>query len=188
MTSACGWPEPSTGISWPRGQRSQPCNSRVNVLSSRMARSRYFSRISSSVAGIPPTGFTSRRRSPCPCKSLPAASGDRLGHLAPAGGAARGGRRGLGLQELQRLDLRVAQRGRLGGDVRVAQRFQELLGAVEVAHADAHGPQPLRDVAVRSRTADDPILAREADRLLVEGGDRDTRVEDLDRVDLVDDG
>ena len=51
-----------------------------------MARSRYFSRISSSVAGIPPTGFTPRPGSPCPCKSLPAAPRDRLGHLAPPGG------------------------------------------------------------------------------------------------------
>src|SRR4051794_1729846 len=147
-----------------------------------MARSRYFSRISSSVAGIPPTGFTPGRGSPCPCKSLPAATGHRLGHLAPPGGPARSGRRGLRLQELQRLDLGVAQGGRLRRDVRVAQRFQELLGPVEVAHPDADAAEALGDVRVAARAADDAVLAREADRLLVEGRDRDPRVEDLDRV------
>src|SRR6478735_4023775 len=79
----------------------QACRSRVKWLSSRIARSRYFSRISSSVAGIPPTGFTPPPGSPCPCKSTPAAPGDRLGDLPPAGRAAGGGWRGAGLQELQ---------------------------------------------------------------------------------------
>ena len=59
--SACGWPEPSTGIRLPRGQCGQACSSRVSVFSSRIARSRYFSRISSSVAGIDPEGFDGAR-------------------------------------------------------------------------------------------------------------------------------
>src|SRR3954464_3951924 len=130
-TSAWGCPEPSTGIRLPRGQRSQACRSRVKWLSSRIARSRYFSRISSSVAGIPPTGFTTPRGSPCPCKSAPAPAGDRLGDLAPAGGPAGGGRRGPRLQELQRLHLGVSERRRGAGDVGVAQGLEELLGAVE---------------------------------------------------------
>src|SRR3954465_14837038 len=156
ITSACGWPEPRTGIRLPRGQRSQLCSSRVNVLSSRMARSRYFSRISSSVAGIAPTGFTPRPGSPPLCNSLPAAPGDGLGHLAAPRRLAGGRRRRLGLQELQRLDLRVAERGGLGGDVRVAQRLEELLRPVEVAHADPDRAQALGDVRVGSGTADDP--------------------------------
>src|SRR3712207_2468053 len=142
----------------PRAQRSQLCRSWVNVLSSRMARSRYFSRISSSVAGIPPTGFTPGPGSPCPCKSLPAATRHGLGHLAPARGAPSGRWRGLRLEELERLNLRVTQGRRLRGDVRVAQRFQELLGPVEVPHRDPDGPQALCNVAVRAGAADDPVL------------------------------
>src|SRR3954462_14052762 len=51
-TSACGWPEPSTGISLPRGQCWHSWTSRLIWLSSRIARSRYFSRISSSMPRI----------------------------------------------------------------------------------------------------------------------------------------
>src|SRR3954454_14684691 len=51
-TSACGCPEPSTGMRLPRGQYGHSWRSWVRRLSSRIARSRYFSRISSSVAGI----------------------------------------------------------------------------------------------------------------------------------------
>src|SRR5688572_19620421 len=131
-TSACGWPEPSTGIKLPRAQRSQLCRSWVNVLSSRMARSRYFSRISSSVAGIPPTGFTPGPGSPCPCKSLPAATRHGLGHFAPACRSPSGRWGGLRLKELERLNLRVTQGRWLCGDVRVTERFEELLGPVEV--------------------------------------------------------
>src|SRR6188768_4585033 len=136
ITSAWGWPEPRTGIRLLRGHRSQLCSSRVKVLSSRMARSRYFSRISSSVAGIPPTGFTLGPGSPCPCKSLPAAPRDGLGHFSLASGRSGARRPGLGLQEFECLNLRVAQAGGLCGDVRVAQRLEEFLGPVEVAHAD----------------------------------------------------
>jgi hypothetical protein len=49
--SAWGWPEPSTGIRFPRGQWSQLWIALVSWFSSRIARSRYFSLISSSVAG-----------------------------------------------------------------------------------------------------------------------------------------
>ena len=55
--SACGWPEPSTGIRFPRGQWSHSWIARVSWFSSRIARSRYFSLISSSVAGTWPRGF-----------------------------------------------------------------------------------------------------------------------------------
>src|SRR3954462_521931 len=186
-TSSCGGPEPSTGIRFPRGQRSHAWRSRVKWLSSRIARSRYFSRISSSVAGIPPTGFTPLPGSPCPCNSTPAATGDGAGDLAPAGRTAGGGRGGAGLEELQGLDVGVAQGRGLARDVGVAERFEELLGAVEVAHADADRPEALGDVAVAAAPADDPVLGGEADRLLVERGQRDARVEDLDRVDVADD-
>ena len=67
------------------------------------------------------------------------------------------------------------------------ERLEELLRAVEVAHADAHRAEALRDVRVRAGAADDPVLGGEAHRLLVEGRDRDARVEDLDRVDVLDD-
>ena len=59
--------------------------------------------------------------------------------------------------------------------------------AVEVAHADADAAQPLRDVGVAAGPADDPVLGGEAHRLLVEGGERDAGVEDLDQVDVLDD-
>src|SRR3954451_3519912 len=142
----------------PRGHSSQLCRSRVKWLSSLIARSRYFSRISSSVAGIPPTGFTSRPGSPCPCKSLPAATGDRAGDLAPAGGGAGGGRDGSRLEELERLDLCVPQRRGLRGYVGVAQRFEEPLRPVKVAHADPARAEALRDVRVAAGAADDPVL------------------------------
>src|SRR6476619_2393955 len=130
----------------PRGHSAQACRSRVKWLSSRIARSRYFSRISSSVAGIPPTGFTPPRGSPCPCNSTPAATGDGAGDLAPPRRTAGGGWRGLRLEELQGLDGGVAQGRRLAGDVGVAQRFEELRRSVEVAHADADRAEALGDV------------------------------------------
>src|SRR3954447_4489949 len=140
-----------------------------------MARSRYFSRISSSVAGIPPTGFTPSPRSPAPCKSLPAAARHCLGHLAPARRPPGGGRRGLGLQELEGLNLRVTQGRRLRGDVGVAQRLEEFLRPVELAHRDPDAPETLRNMAARTGAADDPVLAGEPHGLLVEGRDGDPR-------------
>ena len=94
-------------------------------------------------------------------------------------------RRRLRLQELQRLD--VEQRLRLADDVGVAQRLEELLGAVEVAHPDADGAEALRHVRVGAGASHDAVLRREAHRLLVEGADRHARVEDLERVDVLDD-
>ncbi len=90
-----------------------------------------------------------------------------------------------GLQELQR--LHVEQRGGTGEDVGVAQRLQELRRPVEVAHPDPHRAEPLGHMGVRARAGDDPVLGGEAGRLVVEGGDRHPRVEDLDRVDVVED-
>ena len=52
---------------------------------------------------------------------------------------------------------------------------------------DPHAAQPLGDVAVGAGAGDDPVLAGEALGLLVEGGERDPRVEDLEHVDLLDD-
>ena len=83
-TSACGWPEPSTGIRLPRGQCSQSWISRVSWFSSRIARSRYFSRISSSVAGTWTGGLDGPPRFLF-AASVVAASGARL---APAPGLA----------------------------------------------------------------------------------------------------
>ena len=48
-------------------------------------------------------------------------------------------------------------------------------------------PRPCATCASEPGAADDPVLGGEAHRLLVEGRDRDARVEDLDRVDVVDD-
>ena len=49
-------------------------------------------------------------------------------------------------------------------------------------------PEALGDMRVGSGAAHDPVLRREPHRLLVEGADRDPRVEDLDRVDVLDHG
>ena len=75
----------------------------------------------------------------------------------------------------------------LAGDVGVAHRLEELLRPVEVVDPHPHAAQPLGDVAVGAGAGDDPVLAGEALRLLVEGGQRDPRVEDLEHVDLLDD-
>ena len=48
-------------------------------------------------------------------------------------------------------------------------------------------PRPWATWQSEPAPPDDPVLGGEADRLLVEGGDRDARVEDLDRVDVLDD-
>ena len=88
-------------------------------------------------------------------------------------------------EELQRLD--VEQRRRAADDVGLAQRLEELLWPVEVAHPDAHGAESLGDVGVRPGARDDPILRGEALGLLVERADRHARVEDLERVHVVDD-
>src|SRR4029077_16566463 len=145
MMSAWGWPEPRTGIRLPRGQCGHDCSSRVNEFSSRMARSRYFSLISSSVTGMEaPVGFDEGSLCPWPCISTCALQSAWLTSRPPppvggapyaAGlaGAAGGGGGGCGFQELQR--LHVQQAGRAGEDVGVAQRLHELLRAVEIAHA-----------------------------------------------------
>ena len=75
----------------------------------------------------------------------------------------------------------------LAGDVGVAHRLEELLGPVEIVDPHPHAAQPLGDMAVGARAGDDPVLAREALGLLVEGGQRHPWVEDLEHVDLLDD-
>ena len=97
--------------------------------------------------------------------------------------AARRSRNRSRLQELQR--LHVQQGRRRAHDVRLAQRLHELLRPVEVGHADPHRAEPLRHVRVRAGARRDAVLGGEAGRLLVELLDRDARVEDLDRVDVV---
>src|SRR6202035_1745368 len=94
-------------------------------------------------------------------------------------------RRGLRLQELER--LHVQERRRPGYDLGVCERLQELRRAVEVAHPDPHRAEALGDVGVRARPRDDPILGGEASGLLVERADRHAWVEDLDRIDVVED-
>src|SRR5436190_1638404 len=76
---------------------------------------------------------------------LPAASAlaRRTPHAPGLARLARGRRRGLGLEELER--LHVQQRGRLRDDLGAAQRLQELLRPVEVAHPHAHRAKPLRN-------------------------------------------
>ena len=75
----------------------------------------------------------------------------------------------------------------LAGDVGVAHRLEELGRAVEVVDPLPHAAEPLGDVAVGAGAGDDPVLAGEALGLLVEGGHRHPRVEDLEDVDLLDD-
>src|SRR5829696_4823877 len=84
------------------------------------------------------------------------------------------------LQKLERLD--VDEVLVLTDDVRLPHRLEELLGPVEVPQSDLHAAESLYHVAVRARTRDDPVLAGEANRLLVEGGEGDPRVEDLEDV------
>ena len=153
----------------------------MSSFSSRIARSRYFSWISSSVAGkLTPSlaamwGFFDgpRRRSSRVHHCV-----RRAGRLAPA--PDRAGR----LQQLERLD--VDEVLVLADDVGVAHRLQELLGPVEVVDADHHAPEALSDVAVGAGARDDPVLGGEALGLLVERGERDPRVEHLEDVDLLD--
>ena len=178
--SACGWPEPSTGISWPRGQ----CG---HALSRARERVQLADRplqvlLADLVVGCghpPPIGRPARLSLALHQDLRPVARRTRRSRAARR--AAPGQRPGL--QELQR--LHVQQAGRVADDVGVAQRLQELLGPVEIAHPDPHRAQSLRDVGVRAGAGQDPVLGGEPDRLLVELGDRDPRVEHLDRVDLV---
>src|SRR5204863_9184909 len=112
---------------------------------------------------VPGASRVSLRQSPaCPWRPF---SPRRAGVLRPASFLPP--RADVRLDELERLD--VEQALRLADDVGLAQRLEELLGAVEVPHADPHRPEALWDVAVRPGAAGDPVLARELDRLLVEG-------------------
>ena len=184
--SACGWPEPSTGIRLPRGQCEHSWSRRVSVLSSRIARSRYFSWISSSVAGkLTPSlaamsgFFDGPDSAPSACISACRAAPRRA-----ALGAAPADPDRRRLEELERLD--VDEVLVLADDVGVAHRLEELLGPVEVVDADRHAAEALGDVAVRAGARDDPVLGGEALGLLVERGQRDPRVEHLEDVDLLD--
>ena len=184
--SACGWPEPSTGIRLPRGQCEHSWRRRVSWFSSRIARSRYFSWISSSVVGKgslrsrPPPGAPDALFDEPGCPPADAAAlHQRLPRLLPAAPAA------ARLDPLQRLD--VDQVAVLADDVGGAHRLQELLRAVEVVDPDHHAAEALGDVAVGAGAGDDPVLGGEPLRLLVERRQRDPRVEDLEDVDLLDD-
>src|SRR5215210_3432558 len=152
----------------PRGHRSHSWRSCVRRFSSRIARSRYFSRISSSVAGIRRGEFDGAEPCPLACiKRCSKSSGSDevfTSRSAPA-------RAPPCLEELQRLQVDEALA--LAQDVRVPKALEELLGALEVAHPDLDAAKALHDVAVRSGPCDDAVLGGEADRLLVEGRDRD---------------
>src|SRR5918996_998786 len=130
---------------------------------------------SSSVPARPLAGASTLARG-APSRPLAAAVGGReRAPPAPAGG----------LQELERLD--VDEVLVLAHDVRLAHRLQELLRPVEIAQPDLDATEPLGDVAVRPRPRHDRVLAGEAHRLLVECREGDSRVEDLEDVDLVHD-
>src|SRR5947208_976761 len=118
---------------------------------------------------------TLARRSPPPAGSLQAVA---RGKRSPASAPGR-------LQELER--LHVDEILVLADDVRLAHRLEELAGAIELPQADLDAAEALGDVAVGSGTRHDRVLAREAHRLLVEGGERDAGIEDLEDVDLVHD-
>src|SRR5437764_13458420 len=114
-----------------------------------------------------------------PAPRLPAPDRARIGDLALGGLRPPGG-----LQELER--LHIDQVLVLAGDVGVAHRRQELLRSIEVVNADPDAAQPLRDMAVGAGAGNDPVLAGKPLRLLVECGQRDPGVEDLEDVDLID--
>src|SRR5262245_43889978 len=188
-TSACGWPEPSTGISFPRGQCGPSWRSWVSWLSSRIARSRYFSLISSSVAGTLADLFDESAAAPlarpacissCSATAAPRAPAPhrfRVGRLA-----LRGFRPARRLQQLQGLD--VDQVLVLAGDVGVAHRLEELLRPLELVDPHPHAAERLGDVTIGPGAGNDPVLAGKPLGLLVERGQRDTRIEDLEDVDL----
>ena len=187
--SAWGWPEPSTGIRLPRGQCGQACSSRVSEFSSRIARSRYFSRISSSVTGIDPEGFDGARTCPWRC-TLTCACGRPSRRVVTRRARCRSpaGRRRAWPCVCR--NFSACTYSRLVGRVRMSASRSDCRNScrpVEVAHPDPHRAEALGDVRVRARARDDPVLGGEARGLLVERPDRHARVEDLDRVDVVED-
>ena len=105
-TSACGWPEPSTGIRLPRGQllaALQVAGELVELAD----RSLEVLLADLVVGGGHPAERVrpSRPRSPCPCITALRAT---FAHAALAGGPAGGRRRRLGLEELERLHVERA--------------------------------------------------------------------------------
>src|SRR5205807_7733346 len=94
----------------------------------------------------------------------PAVTSGRAAHPPVARGPSRRLGHGLGLQELERLD--VEQAGWIADDVGVPQRLQELLGTVEVPHPDADRSQSLRYVRVGPGAGWDPVLGREPGRFV----------------------
>src|SRR6187397_522947 len=147
--SAWGCPEPCTGITFPRGQSSQAASSRPRSFNSRIARSRYFSRISSSVMDDTALClFFGPAPAPCGCinSCSPGRASSRLPPAVTSGERAASPP-AAGLQELQRLD--VGEVLVLADDVRFPHRLEELPWAVEVPQPDLDAAQPLRDVAVR---------------------------------------
>ena len=162
--SACGWPEPCTGITLPRGQ--SLAGGQVPAQVVELADRALEVLLADLVVGgrwhgcLPFFGA-----GPGPLRVhqlLPRAT--RLAARPPR--SERAAAAAAGLQELQRLD--VDEVLVLADDVGVAHRLQELLRPLEVLQPDHHAAESLGDVAVRAGAGDDAVLAGEADRLLVE--------------------
>src|SRR5439155_26256407 len=108
--SACGCPEPSTGIRLPRGQCEHCWSRRVSAFSSRIARSRYFSWISLSVVGFAVIAcaayFDEPPRPPAGASALAAPPPAAHGLGRPLRPSSLDGRRARGrLEELQGLHV-----------------------------------------------------------------------------------
>ncbi len=80
--------------------------------------------------------------------------------------------------------LQIGERLGPAEDFRCAQRQQELLRIAERAHAQTARADALQDVRVRARAHRQVVLAREAQRLVVEGLEQEPRVVDLEDVDV----
>ena len=80
--------------------------------------------------------------------------------------------------------LQVGEGARPAKHLGGAQGQQELLGALEPAHPQRTGADPREDVRVRACAREQPVLAREAERLVVVGLEQQPGVVDLEDVDL----
>ena len=148
--SACGWPEPSTGIRLPRGQ----CAALLQLARERvqLADRALEVLLADLVVGgghRPRVDSAARSARPCACISdLRVAPGAR--RRSPRWPRRARRRRGLASAGTSAPARRAGDDG-LRDDVGVAQRLEELLRAVEVAHADPHRAEALGDVRSPSR-------------------------------------
>src|SRR3954447_375084 len=150
----------------PRGQYGHSWRSWVRRLSSRIARSRYFSRISSSVAGIRPIDLDGTR--PCPfhcikrCPAYPCARGmtgeedpelrQRIGALLDSPGGYPAFKDAL---------------GKLGYDVKVREKKWPITPPWDVASIQKRGLSPRTVIDVGAARGTQPLYEAFPDAYLV---------------------